>query len=240
LENYVTTVVDHFKDRIKVWDVVNEVTSVDIYNGDNGIGPDRDTAWLRAVGNADYIDWAFRAARAADPDAVLFLNDYNTENPIKRAWLVEIVQRLIDRGVPIDGVGHQFHFQPNTQISAATAAIDAVDGMFAGLIQHVTELDMNMYQDPGTCWESQTGCDADLGVNPPAANLAAQAQMARDLFDILKLRSSVESVSTWGVRDGDSWLNFVPAERSNHPLLFDRNGDPKPAYLAITDPAYEI
>jgi len=112
--------------------------------------------------------------------------------------------------------------------------------MFAGLIQHVTELDMNMYQDPGTCWESEVGCDADLGANPPAANLAAQAQMARDLFEILKLRSSVESVSVWGVRDGDSWLNFVPVDRFNHPLLFDRNGDPKPAYMAITDPAYEI
>lgn len=240
LETYITTVVDHFKDRIKIWDVVNEVVSVDIYNGNNGVGPDRDTAWLQAVGSGDYIDWAFRAARAADPDAVLFLNDYNTENPIKRAWLIEIVQRLLDRGVPIDGVGHQFHFQPDTEISAAAGAIDAVDGLFAGLIQHVTELDMNMYSDPGTCWESETGCAADLGANPPAANLAAQAQMARDLFDALKARSSVESVSVWGVRDGDSWLNFVPTERFNHPLLFDRSGNPKPAYRAITDPDYEI
>lgn len=240
LEDYVTAVVDHFKDRIKVWDVVNEVVSVDIYNGASGIGPDRDTAWLRAVGNADYIDWAFRAARAADPDAVLFLNDYNTENPIKRAWLVEIASRLIDRGVPIDGVGHQFHFQPNTDISQAQAAIDAVDNMFAGLIQHVTELDLNMYQDPGTCWEREFNCDADLGENPPAVNLAAQARMVRDLFDVLMLRASVESVTVWGVRDSDSWLNDVPTERFNHPLLFDRSGAGKPAFLALTDPNYEI
>lgn len=240
LETYITTVVDHFKDRIKIWDVVNEVTSVDIYNGNNGIGPDRDTAWLQAVGNADYIDWAFRAARTADPDAQLFLNDYNTENPIKQAWLVEIVQRLLDRGVPIDGVGHQFHFQPNTQVSAAQSAIDAIDNMFAGLVQHVTELDLNMYTDPGTCWESETGCAADLGANPPAANLASQAQMVRDLFNVLMARSSVESVTVWGVRDGDSWLNDSPTVRFNHPLLFDRNGDGKPAYLTLIDPNYEI
>lgn len=240
LENYVTTVVNHFKDRIKVWDVVNEVVSVDIFSGADGIGPDRDTPWLQAVGNADYIDWAFNAARAADPDAVLFLNDYNTENPIKRDWLIEIVQRLLDRGVPIDGVGHQFHLQPNTQISEAQGAIDAVDGLFAGLIQHVTELDVSMYQDPGTCWEREFNCDADLGANPPAANLAAQARMVRDLFDVLMLRSSVESVTVWGVRDGDSWLNSAPTARFNHPLLFDRAGNPKPAFLALTDPNYEI
>jgi len=103
LENYVTTVVDHFKGRIQVWDVVNEVVSVDIFRGDAGVGPDRRSRWYEAVGSADYIDWAFHAARAADPDALLFINEFSTEHPIKKPWLLEILQRLQDRNVPVDG-----------------------------------------------------------------------------------------------------------------------------------------
>ena len=239
LENYITTVVNHFKDRIKIWDVVNEVTSVDIFNGDDGVGPYRDTPWFNAVGS-DYIEWAFNAARAADPEAQLFLSDYETENPIKRAWTIEIVRNLISKGVPINGVGHQFHLQLNTDPAQTLAAITAVDNEFAGLINHVTELDVSCYQDPGSCWENGTNCDADLGSTPPAALLADQARLLRTIFDGLALKSSVETVSLWGVRDGDSWLNESPTTRFNYPLLFDRNGDVKPALEAITDPNYVI
>lgn len=240
LENYVTTVVDHFRDRITIWDVANEVTSVDIYNGSNGIGPDRDTPWFQAVGNADYIDWAFLAARAANPNAQLFLSDYETENPLKRSWMIDIVRRLRSRGVPIDGVGHQFHLQLNTDPNEALAAIDAVANEFAGLINHVTELDVSFYSDPGSCWQSETNCQPDVGNPAPADMLASQATLLRTLFNGLMLRSSVETVSFWGVRDGDSWLNESPTVRSNHPLLFDRDGNPKPALFAITDPNYVI
>lgn len=240
LENYITTVMEHFAGRITVWDVVNEATSVDIFNGDNGVGPDRDTGWFQAVGNADYIDWAFNAARAADPSAQLFLSDYETENPFKMNWTMEIVRRLLDRGVPINGVGHQFHLQLNTDASAALTAIDTVDNEFAGLINHVTELDVSFYQDPGSCWESETNCQADLGSSAPDNMLASQAALLRDLFNGLATRSSVESVNVWGVRDSDSWLNFSPTERTNYPLLFDRDGGAKPAFQAIVDENYNI
>ena len=240
LENYITTVMEHFAGRITVWDVVNEATSVDIFNGDNGVGPDRDTGWFQAVGNADYIDWAFNAARAADPSAQLFLSDYETENPFKMNWTMEIVRRLLDRGVPIDGVGHQFHLQLNTEVSDALAAIDMVANEFAGLINHVTELDVSCYQDPGSCWESETNCQADFGATVPEDLLATQAKLLRDLFNGLITRSSVESVSLWGVRDSDSWLNFAPTERTNYPLLFDRDGVAKPVFKAIVDQSYDI
>jgi len=62
----------------------------------------------------------------------------------------------------------------------------------------------------------------------------------RELFDGFRARPSVESVTTWGVIDSDSWLNTSPIERFNYPLLFDRDGNPKPALYAITDPDYEI
>lgn len=240
LEEHVTTVVSHFRGRIGVWDVVNEVTSVDIFNGANGVGPDRRSGWFNAVGNADYIDWAFIAARAADPNALLFLSDYETENAFKMAWTMDIVRRLLARGIPIDGVGQQFHLNLSTDPAAVMTAIDTVENEFAGLINHVTELDVSFYQDPGSCWQSGVNCLPDIGPNAPEDMLATQAQIMRDIFTGLALRSSVESVSVWGVRDGDSWLNFVPAERYNHPLLFDRDGEPKSALLAIIDPAYQI
>ena len=240
LENYIATVMEHFAGRITVWDVVNEVTSVDIFNGSDGIGPDRDTEWFQAVGNADYIDWAFNAARAADPNALLMLSDYETENPFKMNWTMEIVRRLLNRGVPIGGVGHQFHLQLDTPASSALTAIDTVANEFAGLVNHVTELDVNFYQDPGTCWQSATNCQADIGATPPPEMLATQASLLRELFTGLTQRSTVESVNVWGVRDNDSWLNFSPIARTNHPLLFDRAGEPKPAFRAIVDPNYEI
>jgi len=220
--------------------VANEAISTDIYDGANGVGPDRRTSWYDAVGNADYLDWAFLAARAADPKAKLFLSDYNTENPIKQGWLVDILRRFRDRNIPIDGVGHQFHLQLNTSPEAALSAIEAVDNEFAGLVNHVTELDLNLYRDPGTCYETETNCEPDIGPNPPADLLADQARLMRRVFDGLVTKPSVESVTFWGVRDGDSWLNHNPVERYNYPLLFDRDGEPKPVFYAITDPNYEI
>jgi len=241
LENYITTVVNHFKDRVKIWDVVNEVVSDDVFSGSNGIGPDRrNSRWWEALGDAEYIEWAFLAARAADPDAVLFINDYSTENPIKQAWLLEILQRLQDKNIPIDGVGHQFHILLQTQAADVLGAIDAVDNQFMGLINHVTELDISFYNNPGECWERGENCEADLGPNPPADRLATQARLFRDIFNGFRLRPSVESVTTWGVQDGDSWLNRNPVDRFNFPLLFDRSGDAKPGLLAITDDNYVI
>ena len=240
LEDYIGQVVEHFRGRISIWDVVNEVVSDDIYRGSAGIGPDRRSNWYEAAGGADYIDWAFRAARAADPTAQLFLNEYETEIPFKRNWLMEILRRLVASGTPIDGVGHQFHLNLRANAQTALDAIDAVDTEFLGLINHVTEADTNFYQDPGTCWESGTNCQPDIGRTPSAADLATQARLLRTLMSGLAQRSSVRNVSFWGVRDGDSWLNTTPAVRSNHPLLFDRDGDPKPAFYAITDPDYVI
>lgn len=240
LENYVTTVVNHFKDRITIWDVVNEVVSDDIYRGDEGIGPDRRSAWYEAVGSAEYIDWAFIAARAADPNARLFLNEYDTEVPFKRAWLLEILNRLHAAGVPIDGVGHQFHLQIEDNLIDMSAAINEVDNQFLGLDNHITELDTSFYLDPGSCWESETNCVSDIGPVAPDHLLARQAQLVHDIFEQMVLKPSVKSITFWGVRDSDSWLNYSPTERYNYPLLFDREGEPKPVFHAITDPDYVI
>lgn len=240
LENYIKTVMDHYKGRVHLWDVCNEVISPDIYRGYDGVGPDRRSNWYNAVGNADYIDWAFHAARAADPNVKLFLNEYDTETPLKREWLIQLLRRLKDRGVPIDGVGHQFHMFYDTDYKEALAAVDAVDNEFMGLINHATEIDVSAYHDLGSCWENNTACDPDIGPVAPPEVLATQAQLIRDLVTNLTYRPSVESVSFWGVKDSDSWLNERPVERFNYPLLFDRDGKAKPAFHALVDPNYAI
>ena len=109
-----------------------------------------------------------------------------------------------------------------------------------GLVNHVTEMDINCYQDRGICWETGLGCQADIGPVAPASLLAEQAQFLRNIFDGFVQKPSLELVTFWGVRDSDSWLNFTPAERFNYPLLFDREGAPKPCFNAITDPAFVI
>ena len=240
LETYIGTVMEHFSGRIHIWDVVNEAVSTDLFRGDDGVGPDRNTIWYEAVGNADYIDWAFQAARAADPNALLFLNDFETEEPRKAGWFRDIVRRLIERGVPIDGVGHQVHLRLESTAESVLASIDAIQNEFPHLVTHVTEMDITMYTDPGSCYESGTNCLPDLGPNPPLELLRTQAQIYRDVFAGLTQRSFVEYVSLWGVTDGDSAANNNPAVRFNHPLLFDRDGEPKPAFFAITDPNFVI
>ncbi|ACT60644.1 Endo-1,4-beta-xylanase [Hirschia baltica ATCC 49814] len=237
LQNYVTEVVTHFKGKVHSWHVVNEVVSD---SASETTAPYRNSDWYQAVGSAEYIDWAFEAAHAADPDALLFINEYNTEFEDKRGRLIEIVEDLLDRNIPIHGVGHQCHLDYRDAASSVLSAIDAVDDLFAGLVNHITEMDMSVYGDPGSCWQNETGCDADFGANVPAERLKLQAQIFRDLFNGLILRPSVENVSFWGVSDAHSWLNERPTERTNYPLLFDRNYKAKPAFRAITDSNYVI
>lgn len=237
LEDYITAVVTHFRGRVFAWDVVNEAITDD---GSEASAPYRDSNWYQAAGGPDYIDWAFSAARAADPDALLFLNDYNTELAGKRGRFLQVVQDMITRSIPIDGAGHQMHLQQAGSADDALAAIDAVDALNANLINHVTELDISIYNDPGSCFENQVGCAADYGNNPPASAVRSQSQKYRDLFIGFSARPSVTSVTTWGISDAQSWLNGYPVNRTNYPLLFDRNRDPKSAFRAVVDMDFTI
>jgi len=236
LEAYITAVVTHFKGKVYAWDVVNEVVSDD--NGSTA--PYRDSNWYQAAGGADYIDWAFQAARAADPDALLFINDYSTELPDKRARLVQVTKDLQDRGIPIDGVGHQMHIQAATPVADVLAAIDDVDNQFMGLENHITELDISIYNDPGSCFTNQTGCEADYGDDIPQTALDDQATKYRALFNGFSERPSITSVTTWGISDAQSWLNGWPVSRTNAPLLYDRDRNAKKSLQAIIEPDFVI
>ncbi|WP_457422226.1 endo-1,4-beta-xylanase [Roseateles sp. P5_E7] len=232
LETYIHDVVTHFKGKVACWDVVNECTS------DDASSAWRNSRWLQILG-PDYIEHALRAARAADPDVKLFINDYSTEDPAKLSRLMTIVASLQARGVPLDGVGHQLHV---STASPTTANVDNALRSVAnkGLINHVTELDVSLYNDPGSCFASRTGCAADITGDATllAAALKAQALQYRALFNVFKQHASLQSVSTWGIADNSTWLSGFPTTRGNRPLLFDIAGIAKPAARAITDDGY--
>jgi endo-1,4-beta-xylanase len=227
LETYVHDVVSHFRGKVYAWDVVNEVIS------DGETVYREDSPWYRALG-PDYIEWTFRAARDADPDTQLFINDYDTEEPPKNAKLMQVVDDLIAKGVTIHGVGHQLHMKFVQQVDGVRAAFRAAEAR--NLINHVTELDVSAYNDPGSCFSNQTGCHADYGSdhNIPAEVLDNQTRLYRELFAMFVQHDSLQSVTTWGLTDQDSWLNGFPVRRANAPLLFDREGRAKPALRAIT------
>jgi endo-1,4-beta-xylanase len=249
LRNYIFAVIQHFP-NVYAWDVVNEVAS-DTQNASN---PYRtDSLWYQAysIGGLDgsaYVRDAFffaNEARASigktSANMKLMLNDYNTELPGKRANVIQIVRELVNGGYAIDGVGHQFHLQLNANVAEVTAALVAVEGVSSTLVNHVTELDVSIYADPGTCFSQGTipPCMADYGANPPQSVLSQQALKYRELFNAFN-RPSVTSITFWGIADNHTWLNTFPVARTNRPLLFDTAGLPKWAFWAVVDPGITV
>ena len=242
LRAYVTAVVDHFEGRVEAWDVVNEVASdapQEVY---------RNSQWYQAfsVGGGDgeeYIRIAFHAARLADPDALLFINDYSTEDPAKLAKVLDIVAYIESTGeVTVDGIGHQFHLQRSSQAAHIDAALTTVAE--TGKANRVTELDISIYSDQGSCFVSGTGCQADYGTDfssIPQSVVSAHARLYRELFDVFQEHeNTLQLVTTWGVHDAHTWLNSWPVNRTNRPLLFDRDRNPKLAFWAVVDPTFTI
>jgi len=229
---------------------VNEAASDDASSA-NGFRID--SPWYVAYGfggkdGREYVRDAFffatqtRTAMNRVNDIQLMLNDYNTELPGKRANVLKVVNYILGdagRGTRIDGVGHQFHLQLGADVSQVTAAFQAVEAL--GLVNHVTELDVSIYQDPGTCFAQRSipPCLADFGASPTQQVLSDQALLYRALFDAFN-RPSVRSVTTWGVADNHTWLNGFPVNRTNRPLLFDTALDPKWAFWAVVNPAQVI
>jgi len=223
LERHVRTVVDRYKDDIRSWDVVNEV----VEPGD----PDgmRASPWYRIAG-IDYIETAFRAAReAGGPDIKLYINDYGTDSPAKRDRIYELVKELLDKGVPIDGVGHQTHVSIHgPSVSQIIESMKKFSEL--GLDNLVTELDMSLY-----AWNDRR----DYGSDIPEDILRKQADRYRELFEAFRENKDIiGGVVFWGIADDHTWLNNFPVQnRTDAPLLFDRQLHAKPAFWAVIDSA---
>ena len=243
MEAHIKGIADHINARypngdspIWAWDVVNET----IADGDTANPHDmRDSRWFQVLGER-YVDEAFRLADRYFPEAKLFINDYNTEMPQKRADYLELIRALEARGVPIDGVGHQAHVDVARPVQWLEASIRGVEKINPDLLQAVTELDVNA---------STENQGADVGGAPvdpysPAfendADAAAEVgYYYRDLFAMLRRNSSaIDSVTFWGISNARSWLRTWPMDRPwEQPLPFDDDLQAAPAYWGITDPA---
>jgi endo-1,4-beta-xylanase len=238
MRDHIHTVVGRYKGKIQSWDVVNEALNED--------GTMRQSPWYKIIGD-DYIEKAFQYAHEADPDAQLTYNDYNLENEAKRNGAIALVKKLQAKGIPIASIGLQNHDSltwPTADEEDAT--ISAFEAL--GLKVVISELDVNVLPNAG----QQPTADVMLKIqqnkalNPYPDGLpgVVQQQLAAryaDLFRVfLKHRGVVTRVTFWCVTDGDSWLNDWPVQgRTNYPLLFDRTGEPKPAFDAVIGVASE-
>jgi endo-1,4-beta-xylanase len=234
MRDHIHTVAGRYKGKIKGWDVVNEALS------DGGPDVLRDSPWRRIIGD-DFLDYAFRYAKEADPKAELYYNDYGLEDPRKRAKCVKLLKGMLERKVPITGVGTQSHFQlKDPSLDEIEKTIKEFSAL--GLKVMATELDVDVLPSRGPAGNADTGRreQGSSAMNPYTAGLPdeIQQQLAKRYADIFKIyvrhQKSITRVTFWGLNDGQSWLNGFPIRgRTNHALLFDRNLKPKPAFFEV-------
>lgn len=232
-KEHITTIVSRYKGKLAAWDVVNEAVGDD--------GKMRDSHWYKIMGD-DFLVNAFNLAHDVDPKAHLLYNDYNNERPDKRQATLDMLKRLQKRNTPIHGLGMQAHIGLETNLQDFEDSILAYSAL--GLKVHLTELDIDVLP---SVWnlpvaEISTRFDYKPERDPYIKGLPKEveeklAKAYESLFKILvKHRDKVDRVTFWGVSDDASWLNDFPIKgRTNYPLLFDRQQQPKPAYFRLLD-----
>jgi endo-1,4-beta-xylanase len=219
MEEHIHTVVGRYRNQVYCWDVVNEAVE------DKAEYFLRKTPWLEIIG-PDYISKAFEFARQADPEALLFYNDYNETFPEKLDKIYGLVKELKEKGTPIDGIGLQGHwniFKPS--LGEIGQAIEKYASL--GLKLQITELDVSMF-----LFEDQR---TDLTAPTPEM-LERQAEFLDGVFRICReYRDVIIGVTLWGVADDRTWLDDFPVRRKNWPLLFDTEHQPKKAFWEIVE-----
>ncbi|HZN64734.1 MAG TPA: endo-1,4-beta-xylanase [Tepidisphaeraceae bacterium] len=230
MRRHVETAVKRYRGRVAEWDVVNEAL-------DDGGEHLRPSGWSKPCGE-EFIAAAFESAHAADPDALLVYNDYNNELPAKRQKQIALLRSLREKNVPVHAVGLQGHYEiDRVPFKDIEQTLDAMRQLGVKVV--ISELDIDVI--PRSRWWADGGKHREelSKLNPyqeacPPDVLKRQAEQYAELFRILRRhRDVVVRVSFWNLHDGQSWLNDFPWKRVNHPLLFDRQSHPKPAFHAV-------
>ena len=220
MRNHIHTVVNRYKDIVYAWDVVNEAITDDR----NAEDPYRQSVMYKLCGD-EFIAKAFQYAREADPKALLFYNDYNECDPVKSRRIHDMVKKMKEAGIPIDGIGMQGHYNiygPTEQ------EIDDAISLYKTVVSHihVTELDIRVNEEMGGQLRfSREGVNVTDSVEQHLAD-----QYARAFRVFSKHKDVVDCVTFWNLSDRDSWLGAA-----NYPLPFDTNYKPKRAYQYIHD-----
>ena len=226
LREHIHTVVNRYKDVVYCWDVVNEAMADD---GRSWPGheqsPYRQSRHFKLCGD-EFIAKAFQYAREADPNATLIYNDYSCVDPGKRERIYNMVKKMKEAGVPIDGIGMQGHYNiyfPDED------QLDLTITKFKELVSHIhiTELDLRMNSESG----GQLMFSLGEARPQPAYMQTLQTDQYARIFRVLRKHADViDNVTFWNLGDRDSWLGV-----NNHPLPFDEQYRPKPCYRAIRD-----
>ncbi|MDA3900562.1 MAG: endo-1,4-beta-xylanase [Spirochaetes bacterium] len=215
LSEHMETLTDRYGDHIYAWDVVNE--AIDIAEKDNM----RRSQWYKSIG-PDYVVEAFKLARKAAPDALLFYNDYDYFNPIKRDAIYDLVKSSLEQGAPIDGIGMQLHISNGTPtIESVEEAIDKFRDL--GLQIHITEFDISMYAH-----------EYDTFDTPSEDHINSQANRYKLLFQLFqKNKDIITNVTFWGFNNGHTFLTGPPYNRPDWPLPFNADLKHNLAYKGI-------
>ncbi len=234
IKDHIFTVAGRYKGKVHGWDVVNEALNED--------GSYRESGFYKISGD-EFIEKAFEYAHMADPDAELYYNDYNLVIPEKRAGAVRIIKKLKEKGLRIDAVGIQGHWDLKFP---ELIEIENTIRQFSELGVKVmfTELDVSVLPSPGNSPSADIGIrhDKNEAMNPykdglPESVADELARRYRDIFIIFnRHKDRISRVTFWGLHDGISWKNNFPIPgRVDYPLLFDREMKPKKAYFSVID-----
>lgn len=231
MKDHIETVAGRYKGRIDGWDVVNEAVLDE--------GGMRESKWFQLVGE-DYVQKAFQYADEAAPGTELYYNDYNLWIPEKRDAAIELVKNLQENNIRIDGIGMQAHLKIDTpSVEMMEKSIEAFSEL--GLKVMITELDIDILprEEQVNVEIPEDGSVPEV-LNPYTENLpdSTQQKLADRyvaLFELFKKHSDkIDRVTFWGLNDGQSWLNNFPIRgRTNYPLLFDRQYEPKQALRSV-------
>lgn len=242
MRKHIELVAGRYKNKVDAWDVVNEVIADD--------GSYRPTVWVNRVGDGDtMVKAAFKYAQQYSPNTELYYNDFNAWRPEKRDGIIRIIKMLQKEGIRIDGIGIQAHWGLNfPKMQYIEQAIDAYAAL--GIKVMITELDIDVL--PLTKEGQITGTDMmkpqfqleefetylDPYKNGLPSDVEAQLNARyKALFELFYAkRDKIDRVTFWGLHDGMSWKNDYPIpNRTNYPLLWDRNLNPKPVIKTIAD-----
>ena len=243
VEEYITEVVTRYKGKVDYWDVVNEVLNADSIRrkGDQSY-------WADIVGDLDgngyyddYVEIAFNAARAADEDAVLMINDFNLEwQDTKVQAMYDMVERMLRKGVRIDGVGFQSHIAVDSSIDAYRRGLEKIASL-ADIYDEcfpehkgefriqITELDMNMYVGAYSDKHFVKWTDEDK---------ERQAKQYADLMNLFLEyadKGLLDAVVFWTPDDGHSWLND---NKNGMPSIYKDDMALKEAYFAFVETSF--
>jgi endo-1,4-beta-xylanase len=217
--DHIRGVMDHYRGKITEWDVVNEAIITDGRYGD-GNPRLRDTVFSRLLGPT-FIDEAFMAARAADPNVLLIYNEFANEGlSDKSTYVYEMVKSMKMRGIPIDGVGLQMHVGVNTMPTAADVGTNLQRLADLGLKVYVSEMDVN-------------GC--------AGYTLDQERTQYHDMVAVCVAQPACVGFTVWGITDKYSWLNTSTDDsrctggQLPRPLLWDDNYGKKSAYTGVMD-----